>query len=122
MLNSFYYDFGARLISLTPTFIIEPQKAGFPQRSLLFKYIPKKGRDHTMFYSLPEEELRTICRVNIEAFEKWARTVIHSELTAHLGANYFDIELSTNPKIHNTIPKITPYGANLPILIIALAT
>ena len=24
MLNSFYYDFGARLISLTPTFIIEP--------------------------------------------------------------------------------------------------
>ncbi len=49
-----------------------------------------------MFYSLPEEELRTICRVNIEAFEKWARTVIHSELTAHLGANYFDIELSPN--------------------------
>ncbi len=52
-----------------------------------------------MFYSLPEEELRTICRVNIEAFEKWARTVIHSELTTHLGENYFDIELSPNVPI-----------------------
>ena len=30
MLNSFYYDFGARLISLTPTFIIEPLNATKP--------------------------------------------------------------------------------------------
>ena len=30
MLNSFYYDFGARLISLTPTFIIEPVKMRKP--------------------------------------------------------------------------------------------
>lgn len=47
-----------------------------------------------MFYSLPEEQLRSLCRVNIEAFEKWARTIIHSELTKQLGENYFDIELS----------------------------
>lgn len=47
-----------------------------------------------MFYSLPEEELRSLCRINIEAFEKWARTIIHSELTKKLGENYFDIELS----------------------------
>ena len=47
-----------------------------------------------MFYSLPEEEIRSLCRVNIEAFEKWARTIIHSELTKKIGANYFDVELS----------------------------
>lgn len=47
-----------------------------------------------MFYSLSEEELRSICRVNIEAFEKWARTIIHSELTQNLGENYFDMELA----------------------------
>ncbi len=47
-----------------------------------------------MFFSLPEEELRSLCRVNIEAFEKWARTIIHSELTKKIGANYFDVELS----------------------------
>lgn len=49
-----------------------------------------------MFYSLTEDELRSICRINIEAFEKWARTIIHSELTSNLGENYFDMELSPN--------------------------
>jgi len=47
-----------------------------------------------MFYSMPEDELRSICRINIEAFEKWARTVIHYELTNNLGENYFDMELT----------------------------
>lgn len=47
-----------------------------------------------MFYSFSEEELRSVCRVNIEAFEKWARTIIDSELTKNLGENYFDIELT----------------------------
>ena len=49
-----------------------------------------------MFYTLTEDELRSICRINIEAFEKWARTIIHSELTNSLGENYFDMELSPN--------------------------
>lgn len=49
-----------------------------------------------MFYSIPEDELRSICRVNIEAFEKWARTIIHNELKNNLGENYFDMELSPN--------------------------
>lgn len=47
-----------------------------------------------MFYSFSEEELRSLCRVNIEAFEKWARTIIDSELTKNLGENYFDMELA----------------------------
>ena len=47
-----------------------------------------------MFYSLSENELRSICRINLEAFEKWARTIIHNELVAELGENYFDLELS----------------------------
>lgn len=47
-----------------------------------------------MFYSIPEDELRSICRVNIEAFEKWARTIIHNELKKNLGENYFDMKLS----------------------------
>ena len=47
-----------------------------------------------MFYSLSENELRSICRINLEAFEKWARTIIHNELVTELGENYFDLELS----------------------------
>ena len=82
-------------------------KSRLPARSLLFKYIPKNGRDHTMFYSLPEEELRTICRVNIEAFEKWARTVIHSELTAHLGANYFDMCILRSSFLRTAVRRIS---------------
>ena len=50
----------------------------------------------TMLYSFSEEELRSLCRVNIEAFEKWARTVIDSELTKNLGVNYFDLEVAPN--------------------------
>lgn len=47
-----------------------------------------------MFYSMSEEELRSMCRVNIEAFEKWSRTIIHNELTNGLGNGYFDMELA----------------------------
>ena len=49
-----------------------------------------------MLYSFSEEEIRSLCRVNIEAFEKWARTIIDSELTKNLGVNYFDLELAPN--------------------------
>ena len=49
-----------------------------------------------MLYSFSEEEIRSLCRVNIEAFEKWARTIIDSELTKNLGVNYFDLELASN--------------------------
>ena len=49
-----------------------------------------------MLYSFSEEEIRSLCRVNIEAFEKWARTIINSELTKNLGVNYFDLELAPN--------------------------
>ena len=40
--------------------------------------------------------MHSLCRVNIEAFEKWARTIIDSELTKNLGVNYFDLELAPN--------------------------
>ena len=49
-----------------------------------------------MLYSFSEEEIRSLCRVNIEAFEKWARTIIDSELTKNLGVNYLDLELAPN--------------------------
>lgn len=47
-----------------------------------------------MYFSLTEEEIRSLCRTNIEAFEKWARTIINNELSKEIGSNYFDIELS----------------------------
>ena len=47
-----------------------------------------------MYYSIPENELRSICKINIEALEKWARTIIHYELEKNLGDNYFDLELA----------------------------
>lgn len=57
-----------------------------------------------MLYSFSEEEIRSLCRVNIEAFEKWARTIIDSELTKNLGVNYFDLELAPNvPMVKKSI-------------------
>lgn len=61
-----------------------------------------------MYHSIPENELRSICRINLEAFEKWARTIIHSELSKHLGDNYFDIELSPDvPVVKKSIRQKT---------------
>lgn len=42
-----------------------------------------------MLQSLSNEELRQICRTNIEALEKWARLFIHYVLKASLGDDYF---------------------------------
>lgn len=42
-----------------------------------------------MFYTLSEEQLRSICRNNIETLEKWARLLIDKELRKVYGTNYF---------------------------------
>lgn len=42
-----------------------------------------------MFTKLNDEQLRQICRTNIESLEKWARLFIHFTLSSALGADYF---------------------------------
>lgn len=42
-----------------------------------------------MLYKLSEEELRSICRKNIESLEKWARNIIDMRLKKAHGDNYF---------------------------------
>lgn len=54
-----------------------------------------------MFYSLSEEQLRSICKKNIEMFERWGRIVVDRELTEHFGSGYIDANSSDG----NTIIK-----------------
>lgn len=42
-----------------------------------------------MYYKFREDELRSICRTHLEAFEKWARLVVHKVLSKHIGSEYF---------------------------------
>lgn len=57
-----------------------------------------------MYYSMSQDELRSLCRVNIEAFEKWARIIINNELTDLYGADYFDYYINNdNPVIKKSI-------------------
>ncbi len=41
-----------------------------------------------MFYVFSDEELRSICRTNLEALEKWARLLLHYVLEEKLGPDY----------------------------------
>lgn len=57
-----------------------------------------------MYYSMSQDELRSLCKVNIEAFEKWARIIINNELTDFYGADYFDKYINNdNPVIKKDI-------------------
>lgn len=42
-----------------------------------------------MLYKFSEEELRSICRKNIESLEKWARIIVDKKLKESYGENYF---------------------------------
>lgn len=41
-----------------------------------------------MYLNLTDEQLRSLCRTNIEALEKWARLMLHLVLTEKFGADY----------------------------------
>lgn len=43
-----------------------------------------------MFYDITQEELRSVCKQNIESLEIWARRIIHEELCRNYGADYFN--------------------------------
>lgn len=50
---------------------------------------------------MSQEDLRSMCRTNIEAFEKWARIIIDKELTNAFGVDYFDANINQNNPIIN---------------------
>jgi len=54
-----------------------------------------------MYYSYTQEELRSICRSHIEAFEVWARRIIHNKLTTEYGENYFEADIGNGEKLLN---------------------
>lgn len=41
-----------------------------------------------MYLNLTDEQLRSLCRTNIEALEKWARLMLHLVLTEKFGSDY----------------------------------
>lgn len=52
-----------------------------------------------MYFRYTQEELRSICRSNIEAFEYWARRVVHQKMLAAYGDNYFESDIGNSEKI-----------------------
>lgn len=50
-----------------------------------------------------EDDLRSICRKEIETLEHWARRLIHETLTAHYGADYFTYKNNDEPLIKGEI-------------------
>jgi hypothetical protein len=59
-----------------------------------------------MFYNLSFEEIRSLCRNNIESLELWARRLIHQRLSEAYGADYFNAkDEHDEPLINNVIHK-----------------
>lgn len=61
-----------------------------------------------MLYKFNEVDLRSICRRNIENFERWARRLIDEQYTKHYGTNWIDFKLENNEfliknKLRNTV-------------------
>lgn len=57
-----------------------------------------------MLYRFTEEELRSICRRNLESLEKWARTIVDMKLSKAYGENYFSATIKNNePLIKKSI-------------------
>jgi hypothetical protein len=50
-------------------------------------------------HSLPEEQLRTICRQRIEACELWLRRLLHDKLVERFGAGYAEAEWNAGQKV-----------------------
>jgi len=42
-----------------------------------------------MYFKYTEDELRAICRTQLESFEKWSRLIVHQVLSNKIGDNYF---------------------------------
>jgi len=54
-----------------------------------------------MYFSYTQEELRSICKSSIEAFELWARRIIHKKLKMEYSENYFDVDIGNGEKVLN---------------------
>ena len=49
-----------------------------------------------VYYNFTEEELRAICRANIETLEMWAHRLIHEKMVEKYGKDYVDKIISGN--------------------------
>lgn len=47
-----------------------------------------------MYHSFTTEELRSICKANIESVEIWARRLIHEQMRGRFGENYIEYKIS----------------------------
>lgn len=47
-----------------------------------------------MYYMYTDEELRSLCRQNIESLEMWARRIIHDQFTQKYGTDFFNYKIS----------------------------
>jgi len=52
-----------------------------------------------MYTNYTSEELRSICRNSIEAFEMWGRRIIHEKMTEKYGSSYCDAKSETGEYI-----------------------
>lgn len=50
-----------------------------------------------------EDDLRTVCRKEIETLEHWTRRLVHETLTAHYGDDYFSYKKNDEPLIKGEI-------------------
>lgn len=81
-----------------------PENTTPPQDACITKGVPSmKAKQSVVLAYRTEDDLRSVCRKEIETLEHWIRRLIHETLTAHYGNDYFSFKKNDEPLIKGEI-------------------
>ena len=83
---------------------IVPENTNFPNGDDIMKGTsPMNEKQSVVLAYRTEDDMRAVCRKEIETLEHWARRLIHEILTAQYGADYFSYKNNDEPLIRGEI-------------------
>lgn len=75
-----------------------------PERTSVEKGVSSMNANQSVVLAYrTEDDLRSVCRKEIETLEHWTRRLIHEILTAHYGDDYFSYQKNDEPLIKGEI-------------------
>lgn len=81
-----------------------PENTTPPEDTCIPKEVPSmKAKQSVVLAYRTEDDLRSVCKKEIETLEHWIRRLIHETLTAHYGSDYFSFKKNDEPLIKGEI-------------------
>lgn len=81
-----------------------PENTNSPDSTDIKKRTTSKNENQSFILAYrTEEDMRSVCRREIETLEHWTRRLIHDTLTAQYGDDYFSLKINDEPLIKREI-------------------